>query len=277
MKYIVEKDWLLRNLDDSKIRIVDCRFSLADKEQGRQEYEESHLPGAVFFDVVKDLSSTVKEHGGRHPFPNLPDFIHKLEQAGIDETVTIVAYDNGECSFAGRFWWLLHYLGHDKVYVLNGGFKQWRAANYPLSADIPSFEKVHFHSHIRPELLADIEEVKAVSAGKKAAILIDSREAKRYLGMEEPIDKKAGHIPGAINKPYIDGFSGGQFKPAEDQKERFKDVDPEKQIIVYCGSGITATPNFLALKEAGFDKVKLYLGSFSDWISYDDNIVESFF
>ncbi|AZU63089.1 sulfurtransferase [Neobacillus mesonae] len=274
MKYLVDHEWLFNHLHDSRIRIVDCRFSLADKEKGHRDYTEGHIPGAVFFDIEKDLSSPVGVHGGRHPMPDLDEFIHKLGEAGIDETVTVIAYDNGEGAFAGRFWWLLQYLGHEQVFVLNGGFKQWKEAGSPITADVPSFDKVQFHSIIREEFLADVEEVRAVSAGKKDAVLIDSREAKRYLGIEEPIDKKAGHIPGAINKPFIEGFETGKFKSAAEHKERFADVDPEKQIIVYCGSGITATPNFLALKEAGFEKVKLYLGSFSDWISYEDNKID---
>lgn len=274
MKYMVDKEWLLKNLHDIKVRIVDCRFSLADKEKGSQEYKDGHIPGAVFFDIEKDLSGTAGVHGGRHPMPNTDELIHKLEEAGIDETVTVVAYDNGEGAFAGRFWWLLQYLGHENVFVLNGGFKQWAAVNYPISTEVPSFKKVQFNSDIRHELLADVEEVRAAAAGEKDVVLIDSREEKRYLGIEEPIDKKAGHIPGAINKPYMEGFRAGQFKSAEEQRDRFSDIAPEKQIIVYCGSGITATPNFLALKEAGFEKVKLYLGSFSDWISYEENKID---
>ena len=125
------------------------------------------------------------------------------------------------------------------------------------------------------ELIAATEEVKAfVKNQQDEIILIDSREEKRYLGLEEPIDKKAGHIPGAINKPWMEGLRSGQYIPAAEQKQRFSDVDPDKEIIVYCGSGVTATPNFLALKEAGFEKVKLYVGSFSDWISYDENKIE---
>lgn len=274
MKFIVDQEWLLKKLHDCNVRIVDCRFSLVDKEKGSQEYYESHLPGGVYFDLEKDLSSAVGLHGGRHPLPNLEELVQKLENAGIDDSVTVVAYDNGEGAFAGRFWWLLQYLGHEKVYVLNGGFKQWAVANYPLTTEVPSFEKVEFRSDIRHELLAEIEEVRAVSAGEMDAVLIDSREEKRYLGIEEPIDKKAGHIPGAINKPYMEGFCSGQFNSAEEQKERFADVDSKKPIIVYCGSGVTATPNFLALKEAGFEHVKLYLGSFSDWISYEENKID---
>jgi thiosulfate/3-mercaptopyruvate sulfurtransferase len=187
----------------------------------------------------------------------------------------VVAYDNGEGAFAARFWWLLHYLGHEKVVVLDGGFNGWSKANYPVTTDIPTFKKEKFDASIKPEWLATTEEVMEVVKNQpENVILIDSREAKRFHGIEEPIDKKAGHIPGAINKSWLEGFSGGQYKSVEEQKQRFSEIEDEKQLIVYCGSGVTAVPNFLSLKEAGFEKVKLYIGSFSDWISYQENEIE---
>lgn len=275
MKYVVEKEWLLKNLNEPNIRIVDCRFSLAQPEKGGQEYRESHLPGAVYFDLEKDLSGVVSEHGGRHPLPNLKEFITKLEQAGIDEHTTVIAYDNGEGAFAARFWWMLQYLGHEKVYVLDGGFSAWNEAMYPITNEVPELKKTIFTSTINPELIASVEEVRAVVNGSvEETILIDSREEKRYLGLEEPIDKKAGRIPGAINKPWFEGLTAGRYKSTEDQNKRFSNIPSENQVIVYCGSGVTAAPNFLAFKEAGFEKVKLYLGSFSDWISYEENKIE---
>jgi thiosulfate/3-mercaptopyruvate sulfurtransferase len=275
MKYVVDKEWLLKNLPEPNIRIVDCRFSLVKPKEGALEYEASHLPGAVFFDLEKDLSGAVSDHGGRHPLPNLKDFVTKLQLAGIDEHTTVIAYDNGEGAFAARFWWMLQYLGHEKVFVLDGGFKAWNEAHYPVTAEVPGFRKAIYTTHIKPELLALVEDVRAVVDGQDGeTVLIDSREEKRYLGLEEPIDKKAGRIPGAMNKPWFEGLTGGYYKSAEEQNKRFSDVPFEKEIIVYCGSGVTAAPNFLALKEAGFEKVKLYLGSFSDWISYEDNKIE---
>jgi thiosulfate/3-mercaptopyruvate sulfurtransferase len=275
LKYILDKEWVLKISDENNTRIVDCRFSLANPEKGKLEYWKRHLPNAVFFDLEKDLSGRVGVNGGRHPLPNMDEFISKLEQAGIDENTVVVAYDSGEGAFAARFWWLLHYLGHEKVFVLDGGFKGWADANYPVTTEIPSQNKAEFKVNINPDWLATTEDVKdAVKNRSENIILIDSREEKRYLGIEEPIDKKAGHIPGAINKPWLEGLRGGQYKPVEEQKQRFSEIDSEKQLIVYCGSGVTAVPNFLALKEAGFEKVKLYVGSFSDWISYAENEIE---
>ncbi|MBV7508011.1 sulfurtransferase [Bacillus sp. sid0103] len=275
MKYVKDQEWLWKSLNESHVRIVDCRFSLAEPEKGKQEYLQSHLPGAVFFDLERDLSSPKQSHGGRHPMPVLEEFIAKLEKAGIDENKLVVAYDQGEGAYAARFWWLLQYLGHENVYVLDGGFKGWVEAKYPVSTEIPVFEKTEFHFRIQSEILASIDEVKKVVEKRPISkILIDSREEKRYLGIEEPIDKKAGHIPGALNKPWMEGLNENRYKPVAKQKQRFVSLDPAKEMIVYCGSGVTAAPNFLALREAGFEKVKLYVGSFSDWISYEDNKIE---
>jgi thiosulfate/3-mercaptopyruvate sulfurtransferase len=275
MKNVVNKEFLLSNLNDSKVRIVDCRFSLAQPKKGMEEYNDGHLPGAVFFDLESDLSGEVQLHGGRHPLPEIDELMSKLEKAGIDEDTLVVAYDHGEGSYAARFWWLLQYLGHKKVYVLDGGYKAWSDSNYPVVKEVPSYDRTTFNPSIQLDILATMEDVKEfVKNRPTGAVLIDSREEKRYLGIEEPIDKKAGHIPGAVNKPWMEGFTYGVYKKVEQQKERFNDVSLEKNIIVYCGSGVTAVPNFLALKEAGFHHVKLYVGSFSDWISYNENEIE---
>jgi thiosulfate/3-mercaptopyruvate sulfurtransferase len=275
MKFIIDKEWLLNHLHEPKLRIVDCRFSLADSVKGNREYGHSHLPGAVFFDLEKDLSGSVGEHGGRHPLPNMDEFVLKLERAGIDENTTIVAYDQGDGAFSARFWWMLQYLGHEKVFVLDGGYNSWKEADYPLSSEIPVYESSVFKININSEMIADVDDVRKVVNGQLAnTTLIDSREERRYFGLEEQIDKKAGRIPGAINKPWMEGLHEGSYKPVVAQKQRFSDIQPDSQLIVYCGSGVTAAPNYLALKEAGFEKVKLYLGSFSDWISYPENEIE---
>jgi thiosulfate/3-mercaptopyruvate sulfurtransferase len=273
MKYVKDKEWLLKNLHH--VRIIDCRFSLAEPNKGKEAYLSNHLPGAVFFDLEKDLSQPASTHGGRHPLPNMKEFICKLEIAGINEHSIIVVYDNGEGPFASRFWWMIKYLGHEHVYILDGGFKEWSDADYPVTSEIPHYENRTFTAQIQHKIMASIEDVKeAIQNQQDSVTLIDSREEKRFLGIEEPIDKKAGHIPGAINKPWFEGLKNGLFKSPEVQQKRFADVDRSNQIIVYCGSGITATPNFLALKEAGFDNVKLYVGSFSDWISYEENEIK---
>jgi thiosulfate/3-mercaptopyruvate sulfurtransferase len=272
MKYVLDQEWLVKHLHEKDIRVIDCRFSLSEPNKGSEVYLQSHLPGAVYFDLEKDLSKPASIHGGRHPLPDLDQFIPKLEKAGIDDRTTVVVYDNGEGAFASRFWWMLRYLGHEKVYVLNGGFKEWAEANNEITSEVPHFEKSNFTIQLQDKFVATIEDVKeAILNHQNSVVLIDSREEKRFLGIEEPIDKKAGHIPSAINKPWFEGLNSGLFKNEVEQQKRFEEIDHSKQIIVYCGSGVTASPNFLALKEAGYENVRLYVGSFSDWISYDEN------
>ncbi|WP_346206744.1 sulfurtransferase [Caldifermentibacillus hisashii] len=275
MKYVVNQEWLLEQLANKDVKIVDCRFSLSKPDEGERLYKESHILGAYYFDLEKQLSAPVSKHGGRHPLPDIEKFRHEIEQAGIDNTKTVVAYDGGEGAFASRFWWLLTYIGHDKVYVLNGGFKSWVEAGYPTTKEVPKPESANFKISIRKEMLATYQEVKEIVANKKKSlILIDSREKARYLGKEEPIDKIPGHIPGAIHKFWAEGLENGFFKGSEEQKKRFAELDQKEPIIVYCGSGVTATPNYIALKMAGYQNVKLYAGSYSDWVSYSDNPVE---
>lgn len=275
MEYVVNQEWLLEQLANKDVKIVDCRFSLSKPDEGERLYKESHILGAYYFDLEKQLSAPVSKHGGRHPLPDIEKFRREIEKAGIENTKTVVAYDGGEGAFASRFWWLLTYIGHDKVYVLNGGFKGWVEAGYPTTKEVPKPESAQYKVSIRKEMLATYEEIKEIVANKKKSpILIDSREKARYLGKEEPIDKIPGHIPGAIHKFWAEGLENGFFKGSEEQKKRFAELDQKEPIIVYCGSGVTATPNYIALKMAGYQNVKLYAGSYSDWVSYSDNPVE---
>jgi thiosulfate/3-mercaptopyruvate sulfurtransferase len=274
MQYHADSNWLKEHLEDSNIRVIDCRFHLGNPDAGRVQYEQGHITGAVYFDLEKDLSGAVGKHGGRHPLPDFSQLKARLEESGINNDTTLVAYDAKEGAFASRFWWLLKYLGHDHVYILNGGFEAWTKAGYPVDDQIPKYERSEFIISENKEMLASYEEVKDIALnGNEAAVLVDSRENKRFIGIEEPIDRIAGHIPTAINKPWMEGLENGFFKPKHQQEERFAGLDKEQPVIVYCGSGVTATPNFIALKEAGFKHVKLYAGSYSDWVSYHDNPV----
>ncbi|MED3553560.1 sulfurtransferase [Cytobacillus praedii] len=276
MNHFVEKEWLLEHLEDKNIRIADCRYNLGASEEGYNSYVKDHIPGAVYFHLSKDLSGPVSAHGGRHPLPAIDDLQETFSLAGISEETTVIAYDGGEGSYAARLWWLLNYLGHEKVYILNGGYKGWKNIGYPTNETIPTYLKTEFKVHLNDDIFVSQEEVKTIVESKNAdTVIIDSRENKRYLGIEEPIDKKAGHIPGAINKVWTEGFENGRIKSVEEQRKRFQEINKDKQLIVYCGSGVTATPNFIALKMAGYDKVKLYAGSFSDWISYEGNEVST--
>jgi thiosulfate/3-mercaptopyruvate sulfurtransferase len=273
LEYTVAPAWVKEHLEDKNVRIIDCRFSLGNPEAGLKEYRESHIPGAVFFDLEKDLSSPAGIHGGRHPLPDIDELTSKLESAGINNETILVAYDAKEGAFSSRFWWVLKYFGHSQVYILDGGYQAWTDSGYPVNDFVMTFDTSEYTPSINHDMVATYQEVKGASLKKDGAVLIDSRERKRYLGIEEPIDRVAGHIPNSINKPWMDVFDNGFCRPLSQQEMRFSEIDKDKEIIVYCGSGITATPNFAALKKAGYRHVKLYAGSYSDWVSYEENPV----
>jgi thiosulfate/3-mercaptopyruvate sulfurtransferase len=271
MRYIVEPAWLYERLNDPNIVIADCRFVLGQPDTGRQGYEAGHIPGAVYADLERDLSGPIGPHGGRHPLPEPEKMAAAFGRMGIDGTKTVVAYDEQGGAMASRLWWMLRYAGHDNVHVLDGGFGAWKAAGYPTSTEPAQVRETTFELALQPDMLLTVEDVRA-RLGQSSTKLVDSREPRRYLGLEEPIDPVAGHIPGAVNRFWKDALDeSGRWKPAEDQRERFAGWDRDEEIVVYCGSGVTACPNVLALTEAGFRNVKLYGGSWSDWISYKDN------
>lgn len=265
--------WLLARMYEPDLVIVDCRFQLGQPESGRAAYEESHIPGAVYLDLEKDLSAPLGEHGGRHPLPDAATLTGTLSRAGIGNDVRVVAYDDQGGAMASRLWWLLKYLGHEQVYVMDEGFAAWVKAGYPVSSEqkvpIPS----PFLATVQHNMLVEADEVREL-LGSDRVTLIDSREVPRYRGEVEPIDRVAGHIPGAINRFWKDALDeGGAWKDEAGQAARFDDLPRDRELIVYCGSGVTACPNVLALQEAGYQKVRLYAGSWSDWISYEGNPV----
>lgn len=272
MRNIVSMKWLLARLYESDLVIADCRFQLGNPEAGRSAYEQGYIPGAVYFDLEKDLSAPVGEHGGRHPLPDKGELAVKLGKAGIDKSVRVVAYDDQGGAMASRFWWLLRYLGHEQVYVMDQGFTAWKQAGYPVTDAAPPIRVPKtFVPRLQEEMAVGVDEVRlAIREGSD--ILIDSREAPRYRGEVEPIDRVAGHIPTAKNRFWKDALgANGSWKSADEQRARFADFQPDDRVIVYCGSGVTACPNVLALEEAGFKHVRLYAGSWSDWISYSEN------
>jgi thiosulfate/3-mercaptopyruvate sulfurtransferase len=268
---LVEMSWVHEHLNDPRVLLVDCRFTLGSPEAGEKAYRQEHLPGAFYLDLEKDLSGKIQQHGGRHPLPDPEDLAKTLSAIGVDENIHVIAYDDQGGCMAARCWWLLTYLGHPKVSVMNGTFQLWNERGYPVTAEVPSPTPRSFKPHIIAEMAADQDEVKQ-KMNRQDTLLIDSRELNRYLGLEEPIDPVAGHIPGAVNFFWKDVLRpDGQWKSKEELKHHFSSLPKDKEMIVYCGSGVTATPNVLALKEAGFTRVKLYPGSWSDWISHKEN------
>ncbi|MBO8155009.1 MAG: sulfurtransferase [Bacillaceae bacterium] len=277
MNIVKDREWCYSLWESEEDVVwVDCRFYLQNPEQGRIEYEQEHIPGAYYFDLEKDLSSEVKKSGdgGRHPLPDPADFVEKLQKAGISNHTIVIAYDQNH-AFASRFVWLLKYVGHENVYLLNGGIQAWKEAGYPTDDQIPAERSATFEPNIHPNMTADQEYVKH-KLNDHSTVIIDSRSYERYAGIHEPIDARAGHIPGAKNYFWMDLFSEqNRWKDANRLKGHFKELTSYDEVIVYCGSGVTATPNVISLWESGFNNIKLYPGSFSDWISNPDNQIDT--
>ncbi|GAA0492994.1 sulfurtransferase [Salinibacillus aidingensis] len=276
MSFLISVDELKTKMDASdEMVIVDTRFELTNPGAGRAAYLKGHIPQAFYLDLNKDLAGEKTEHGGNHPLPDINEFAQKIGNIGIDQHTTVIVYDQGNEMFSGRCWWLLHYLGHESVYVLDGGLERWQEKGYEITTKQPVAERKTFIPKPRADEVVDIHQVKE-KLQEDSAILIDSRSKDRYLGKNEPLYKKAGHIPGAINYFYKDVLSeDGRWKDPDDLSQHFASLPKDKEIMVSCGSGVSATPNIMALKMAGFHNVKLYPGSFSDWISYDENEVET--
>jgi thiosulfate/3-mercaptopyruvate sulfurtransferase len=275
MKNTKDISWLQSHYTDQNIRIIDCRFKLGEPSFGKNLYDQDHIPGAVYFDLENDLSGAVKEHGGRHPLPDIADFVQKLEQAGIENNTTVITYDNGEGAFSARCWWLLKYIGHEKAYILDEGYQGWIERELPTTSRAEVFPSTEYEANVQQEMIAAVDDVRMISTKNSDGILIDSRASDRYRGLNEPIDRIPGHIPGAVNSVWTEGLKDGRFLPAEEQQKRWAHLDKGSPLVVYCGSGVTATPNILSLWEAGFTNVKLYPGSYSDWVSYEDHEVET--
>lgn len=253
--------------------VFDVRFKLDDPQYGRKSYEESHYQGAAYLDLNEDLSSEVKDHGGRHPLPKKEDLEKTLRSYGLDENQPVVIYDDGDNVAAGRLWWLLKYYSLSEVYVLHGGFKTLREED--LSNGKEDFNKGNITLVENEKMIATYDDIKVIVDGEKSDTiqLVDSRDEERYLGEYEPIDIKKGHIPGAINLPYKRHFTlEGSVKPTETLKENISSLNTTKETIFYCGSGVTACSNIMIYDELGLPS-KLYPGSFSDYISYSENQV----
>ena len=248
--------------------VIDCRFSLADTGHGEALYGQSHIPGAHYLHLERDLSGPQQQHGGRHPLPGISQLEMLFSAVGINADSRVVAYDDSRFGFAARLWWLLRYLGHDQVQLLNGGFRAWNDSDLPVSGQTVIANPGNFIARPRPDLLVDINQVKTVPHSIDS-VLIDSREEKRFLGLEEPIDPVAGHINGAKNHPWQEVTDEqGFFLDLPAQQARWGEVLNQDEIVVYCGSGVTACVNLLSLAGLGRDDAKLYAGSWSDWCSF---------
>lgn len=257
--------------NDPAWAVVDCRFSLGDSELGRRSYLEAHVPGAVYAHLDEDLSApVVPGKTGRHPLPSVAAFAHALSGWGIDQHVQVVAYDDSGGSIAARLWWMIRWMGHDMVAVLDGGFPAWLARGFETRSGVQSRPRRELEPRVRPALVADVGVVERIRSDA-AHRLIDARGADRYRGENETIDPVAGHIPGAISLPYADNLrKDGTFRPPEELRARFAsqigDV-PLDKVVCYCGSGVTAAHDLLAMAHGGLGDARLYPGSWSEWIT----------
>ncbi|NCJ06914.1 sulfurtransferase [Synechococcales cyanobacterium C] len=258
--------WIDYPSDDLSLVIVDCRFSLAEPHLGERQYLDSHIPGAHYLHLDRDLSGSVRTHGGRHPLPPVAELAKTLGKMGITSKTQVVVYDDSRFAFAARLWWLLRYLGHDRVSVLDGGFRAYQGAGYPVTSLVPPRQAGCFEPQVRPQIVIDIQGVLARLEDPEV-VLMDAREAERYRGEREPIDPVAGHIPGAVNvcwQQMTDDQGWMQPNPI-DLGASWADA---REIVVYCGSGVTACVNLLGLAASGLQTGVLYGGSWSDWCSY---------
>ncbi|NFK77530.1 sulfurtransferase [Clostridium botulinum] len=277
MKNFVSTKWLQDHLDDKNIVIVDCRGDLLKDSYGEEVYKKGHIKNAVFADLKKVMSSEEKEHGGRNPLPDIEDFKRSIEKLGINKNTLVVAYDELKIAGAARFCWMLRYVGHTNNYVLDGGINKWITENRKLyieennSKEKLDIKNEDFNISLNEEIKADVNYIK--DNMKKDLILVDSRTNIRYKGIEEPIDKRAGHIPGAKNVYWKDMLKEDGAVDENKVRENFLPLKAYTNIAVYCGSGIDATFNFLLLDEVGI-KARVYAGSWSDWITYKDNPID---
>ena len=270
MPALVTTQWLHARLGDGRLRVVDVRWTLGAPERGAEAYRAGHLPGAVFLDVEKDLSAPGGGRGlpvGRHPWPSPEQVARVMSAAGIGPGVTVVAYDDQAGATAARLWFLLRAHGHDDVAVLDGGLVKWLAEARPTTTDVPAVAPAAFEPRLRPELLVFKPEMVARHGQE---LVLDARAGERYRGETEPIDPRAGHVPGALSAPFADNLTGGPvpvFRPAGELRRRFAALGAEARTpIVYCGSGVTACHDLLALHLAGLAG-RLYTGSWSEWSS----------
>jgi thiosulfate/3-mercaptopyruvate sulfurtransferase len=246
--------------------VFDCRFDLADPAAGARDYAAGHIPGAFYLHLDNDLSGPRGEHGGRHPLPAPAQFAATLARYGVGPDSEVVAYDDSRLAFASRLWWLMRAAGYRPPRLLNGGYAAWLGTGgrvstrveAPLSVAAPATGFAGY---------CDIEGLREQQAA--GALLVDAREERRYLGLEEPIDPVAGHIPGAVNRPWLElTEADGRLRGGSELRDFWGDVLAAERLVVYCGSGVTACVNLLSLALLGRDDALLYAGSWSDWCSY---------
>lgn len=262
---IIDVDTLAAHLGDPGWAIIDCRFDLADPEAGERAYRAGHIPGAAYAHLERDLSAPKDPSGigGRHPLPTPERMSEVFGRLGIGPRIQVVTYDDTSGHYAARLWWMLRFMGHEAVALLDGGWPAWRDAGYAIrpGSEVPQARE--FNGAPRWDFVAPIDAVPT------APLLVDSRAPERYRGEVEPIDPVAGHIPGAVNRPYTANWTGdGRWRSPEALLADFiallGDAAPEEAVF-YCGSGVSACVNLVAMAHTGLPEGRLYVGSWSEW------------
>lgn len=266
---LVPAEELAAQLGSDGLVVIDARAGLGDPEAGEAAYAQSHIPGARYAHLDRDLSDHRKRNAGRHPWPDAADFTATLERWGVSPDDQVVAYDHGDGALAAaRLWALLRLLGHRRVAVLDGGWQRWNELGLPTDAALPAPAPSRYPGSFDQRRLLDADAVRAhLDAGK---LLIDARAAERFRGEVEPLDRVAGHVPGARNRPYAQNLSDGRFKPAGELAQGFAEVMGDyapQQTVVMCGSGVTACHHLLAMEHAGLQGAGLFTGSWSGWLA----------
>ena len=266
---VISTEQLNQHLLDPQWVVIDCRFTLTETEAGRSAYAKSHLPGARYAHLDQDLSGTKTGHNGRHPLPDIQSFTQTLGNWGIDQATQVVVYDDSFGAIAVRLWWMLRWMGHDAVALLDGGLPKWQREQRLTVQDLPQVIPKIFAPQVRHALLAETDSVlKATET--QSHLIVDARAEMRFIGEIEPLDAVAGHIPGAKNLPFDDNLDlDGTLQSAEDLRQQYLEFLGEnspEQVIHMCGSGVTACHNILAMEIAGLPSGRLYAGSWSEWI-----------
>ncbi len=266
---LISCEQLAARLNDPTLCIIDCRHQLSDTGHGQRAYAEGHLPGAHFMHLDRDLSGPMTGRNGRHPLPDPQALASKLAAIGLSREMQVVACDDAEGMVAGRVWWMLRWLGHDNVAILDGGFSRWAKLGLPQSKEIPRAVPTVFPVECRGGVVTADEVLSNIDRGE--FVVVDARGPDRFRGENETIDPVGGHIPGARNRFFRDNLDAdGCYRPAAELRQEFlallAGVPPEKSVM-QCGSGVSACHNMIAMELAGLSGARLYAGSWSEWCS----------
>ncbi len=274
---LIKVDELRQGLSEPSWRVVDCRFDLMQPAKGGDEYRQGHIPGAQYANLDQDLAGRVTESTGRHPLPSAHAFAMTLAAWGIGNDSQVVVYDQAGGAIAARLWWMLRWVGHQQVAVLDGGYSAWQQAGYPVSDNDVIVTRAEFRARPGPARVMSTAELQASLASGRVGAIVDARDSIRYAGHREPIDPVAGHIPGAVNKPFSESLNDdGSWKSRDELKKGWSRVLGDVwdgSWVTMCGSGVTACHLVLSARLAGYPEPRLYAGSWSEWIRDPDRPV----